>query len=135
MSINVDSCQSQMVNEWVDMLKNPIIPHCGSRQYVDKLNQSVWSEPCWRCASFDCRRCPCDSPLPSPALIYSRLVLFLCDLFSQSLPRTVCLAPGFKRAILCWIPAELSKAVPRLAQCTIEDHERHCFTVLLQILC
>lgn len=67
--------------------------------------------------------CPPRSPLSAPMLIYSQLVLFLCDPFSPALP-TGSFLPGVQeRRSRRWIPAELSKAAPSLAWCTIKDHE------------
>lgn len=69
-----------------------------------------------------------------PVLIYSQLGLFLCDPFSQGLPRAVCLVPGFERAIRSWIPAELSKAAALPAWCTIKDHERQFHNVITGLI-
>lgn len=117
------------------MLKNLIIPPL----WLKAICRYVESEYLvWALLALCLIRPPAlPTRLPTaffPVFIYSQLGLFLCDPFSQGLPRGVCLAPGFERAIRSWVPAELSKAAALLAWCTIKDHERQFHNVITGLI-
>lgn len=131
-SINVDSCQSQRESM---RKKNPKESHNTPAVAQGSVNDWI----CWIGASglrpvgslphpAAAILCPPHSLLSAPMLIYSQLVLFLCDPFSPALPQASallsawCPAPSERRS---WrrIPAESSKAAPSPAWCTIKDHE------------